>query len=91
MQPPGLLHVQAAREDGRWEQAYAGSAEMVVPDDFLNELGRNASAKRFYATLDRRNMFSIYLRLQTAKSSDTRKKRIASIVLQLARGEAFHS
>jgi uncharacterized protein YdeI (YjbR/CyaY-like superfamily) len=91
MQPAGLVHVQAARENGRWEQAYAGSAEMVVPDDFLKELRKNPSAKRFYATLDRRNLFSIYHRLQTARSSDTRKKRIASMVSQLARGEAFHS
>ena len=35
MQPPGVAHVQAARRDGRWERAYAGSADMVIPEDFL--------------------------------------------------------
>lgn len=90
MQPSGLVHVEAARQDGRWEQAYAGSADMVIPDDFLGELKKNAAAKRFYATLDRRNLFAIYYRIHTAKRVETRQKRIAEIIARLALGEAFH-
>lgn len=90
MQPPGLAQVQAARADGRWERAYAGSAEMVVPDDFLKELQDNPAARQFYATLDRRNLFVIYHRLQTAKRAETRKKRIADMITQLAGGKPFH-
>ncbi len=90
MQPPGLAHVQAARRDGRWEQAYSGSSEMVIPEDFLTELRKNPAAEQFYATLDRRNLYVIYHRLQTARRAETRKKRIADMVLQLARGAAFH-
>jgi uncharacterized protein YdeI (YjbR/CyaY-like superfamily) len=90
MQPAGLAHVEAARADGRWAQAYAGSATMVIPDDFLAALAKNAAAKRFYATLDRRNLFSIYHRVTTAKREATRTKRIADIVAKLARGEVFH-
>jgi uncharacterized protein YdeI (YjbR/CyaY-like superfamily) len=90
MQPSGLVHVEAARQDGRWEQAYAGSADMVIPDDFLEELTKNAAATRFYATLDRRNLFAIYYRIHTAKRVETRQKRIADIIARLALGEAFH-
>lgn len=90
MQPAGLAHVEAAREDGRWEQAYAGSAAMVIPDDFLAALTTNPAAKRFYATLDRRNLFTIYHRLQTAKRTETRQKRIATMIAQLAAQKAFH-
>jgi uncharacterized protein YdeI (YjbR/CyaY-like superfamily) len=90
MQPSGLAHVDAARQDGRWEQAYSGSSEMVIPDDFLEELQKNPAAKKFFATLDRRNLFVIYHRLQTAKRLETRKKRIASMLAELARGKAFH-
>jgi uncharacterized protein YdeI (YjbR/CyaY-like superfamily) len=90
MQPSGLAHVEAAREDGRWENAYAGSAEMVIPEDFLKELRKNPAAKKFYATLDRRNLFVIYHRLQTAKRPETRTKRIAAMLADLARGKAFH-
>ena len=89
MRPPGLAHVQAARRDGRWEQAYAGSADMVIPDDFLGALRKTPAAERFLETLDRRNLYRIYHRLQTAKRPETRKKRIAEMVAQLARGEAL--
>ncbi len=90
MQPPGLAHVQAARQDGRWERAYFGSADMVIPDDFLEELRRTPAAEQFFLTLDRRNLYVIYHRLQTAKRLETRKKRISDIVSQLACGETFH-
>lgn len=90
MQPAGLGHVEAARQDGRWEQAYSGSADMVIPDDFLQELQKSPAANQFFATLNRRNLYVIYHRVQTAKRPETRSKRIAALVAQLARGEAFH-
>jgi uncharacterized protein YdeI (YjbR/CyaY-like superfamily) len=90
MKPPGLAHVHAARQDGRWEQAYSGSADMVIPEVFLEELHKNPEAERFFATLDRRNLYAIYHRIQTAKRPETRARRIAQVVAQLARGEAFH-
>jgi uncharacterized protein YdeI (YjbR/CyaY-like superfamily) len=90
MQPSGLVHVEAARQDGRWGQAYAGSAEMVIPDDFLQELQKVPAAKQFYETLDRRNLFAIYHRLQTAKRAETRQKRMQAMIAQLAAGKAFH-
>ncbi|MFN0105913.1 MAG: YdeI/OmpD-associated family protein [Bryobacteraceae bacterium] len=90
MQPFGLAQVEAARQDGRWEKAYSGSAEMVMPEDFLKELRKVPAAKRFFETLDRRNLYAIYHRLQTAKRPETRKKRVMDIVAYLARGKAFH-
>lgn len=90
MQPPGLAHVEAARRDGRWERAYSGSAEMVIPDDFLDALGTNPAAKKFYATLDRRSLFVIYHRLQTTKRPETRKERIAAMLVELARGNKLY-
>lgn len=90
MQPSGLQHVEAARRDGRWEQAYAGSAAMVIPDDFLAALARVPVAQKFFATLDRKNLFAIYHRLHTAKRPETREKRMAAIIAQLARKKAFH-
>jgi uncharacterized protein YdeI (YjbR/CyaY-like superfamily) len=87
MQPAGLVHVEAARLDGRWDQAYSGSAEMVMPEEFLAELQKVPAAKRCFATLDRRNLYSIYYRLATAKRPETRQKRIAAILAQLASGK----
>ena len=67
MQPSGLAQVEAARDDGRWDNAYAGSAEMVIPSDFLKELRKVQAAKKFFSTLDRKNLYAIYDRVETTK------------------------
>jgi uncharacterized protein YdeI (YjbR/CyaY-like superfamily) len=90
MAPAGKKHVDAAMADGRWETAYAGSAKMTVPKDFLDALETMPTAKAFFATLDRKNVFPIYYRLQTAKRPETRARRLAQILAQLERGERFH-
>lgn len=90
MTPAGLAQVEAAKADGRWDAGYAGQADMVIPQDFLDALDGMPKAKAFYATLNRANLFAIYYRLQTAKKPETRAKRMAAILAQLARGERFH-
>jgi uncharacterized protein YdeI (YjbR/CyaY-like superfamily) len=86
----GLAHVEAAKADGRWENAYAGSAGMTMPQDILKALETRPSARAFFETLDRKNLYAIYYRLQTAKRPATRLKKVASILEQLERGERFH-
>ena len=88
MQPAGLVHVDAARSDGRWAAAYAGSATMVMPEDFLAALQQDPAAHDFYATLKRQTLFTIYHRLQSAKRPETRKKRMAELLAKLTRGES---
>jgi uncharacterized protein YdeI (YjbR/CyaY-like superfamily) len=88
--PAGLAHVQAARAEGRWDTAYEGSATMVIPQDFLDALAARPEAEAFFQTLDRKNLYPIYYRLQTAKRPETRVRRMQQILAQLARGERFH-
>ena len=88
MQSAGLVHVEAARSDGRWAAAYAGSATMVTPEDFLAALQQDPAAHAFYATLKRQSLFTIYHRLHSAKRAETRKKRTAELLAKLARGES---
>lgn len=90
MTPAGLAHVDAAKADGRWESAYAGSAAMVIPRDFLDALAAMPAARAFFELLDRKNLYPIYYRLHTAKRPETRAKRMAQILAQLDRGERFH-
>lgn len=90
MQPSGLVHVEAARKDGRWDQAYASPSKMVIPDDFLSELDKHPAAKKFYATLNRTNLYAIFHRLMTAKRPETRTRRMEAIIAQLAQGKPFH-
>ena len=88
MEPPGMAHVAAARADGRWESAYAGSADMVFPEDFLLALRGAPGAEAFFETLSRAELFAIYHGVQTAKRAETRARRIASAVAALAAGRS---
>lgn len=89
MQAAGLAHVEAARSDGRWATAYAGSATMVMPEDFLAALQQDPAALAFYATLKRQQLFTIYYRLISVKRAETREKRMVEILAKLARGESL--
>jgi uncharacterized protein YdeI (YjbR/CyaY-like superfamily) len=90
MTSAGLAQVEAAKADGRWDRAYDGSATMTIPQDFLDALDTMPKARAFFLTLDRKNLFPIYYRLQTAKKAETRAKRMAQILAPLERGERFH-
>jgi uncharacterized protein YdeI (YjbR/CyaY-like superfamily) len=87
MQAAGLAQVEAARSDGRWATAYASSATMETPEDFLAALQQDPAAHAFYATLKRQSLFTIYHRLHSAKRPETRQKRMAELLAKLGRGE----
>lgn len=90
MQSAGMVHVDAARADGRWDAAYSGGgAAAAVPPDFLAALAADPAAEAFYMTLDGRQRYTIYFRLHTAKKHETRAKRMAQFLGMMARGDKF--
>lgn len=84
MRPPGQAQVDAARADGRWARAYAGSASMEMPADFTAALAANPAAAESFGTLSRARMFAIYLRLQRIKRPENRARAIRQIIADLA-------
>ena len=88
MKEPGLVHVRAAKEDGRWENAYSTS-EMKVPTDFLAALDSNPKAKEFYETLTKSNRYAIAYGLESAKKSETRDRRFKKFMDKLSRKESI--
>lgn len=89
MQPSGLLQVKEAKKDGRWEAAYEGSADMKIPQDFLDALEKHRKAKAFFKTLKRKDLFPIYYQLTTAKKSETRTRRMGKIIERMSNGETL--
>ncbi len=90
MQPPGLKEIERAKADGRWQKAYDSPGNMEIPDDFLLELNKNQKASMFFRTLNKTNLFAIGYRLQTAKTTETRQKRMTEIIRMLEKEEKFH-
>lgn len=90
MTPAGLKEIERAQLDGRWDAAYDSASRSSVPEDFQSALNDNAPAKQFFETLDRRNRYAVLFRIQTAKNTETRAKKIAQFVQMLAKNEKIH-
>jgi uncharacterized protein YdeI (YjbR/CyaY-like superfamily) len=90
MQPAGQAAIDAAKADGRWDQAYDSPSNSTVPPDFQEELDRHPKAKAFYETLNKTNTYAFLWRIQTAKKAETRAKRIALSMQMLEDGKTFH-
>lgn len=86
MKEPGLVHVRAAKADGRWENAYCVS-DMNVPEDFIVALEAMPAAKKFYETLAKSNRAVIAYGLTSAKKPETRHKRFQKYMDMLVSGE----
>ena len=90
MKPAGQKAVESAKQDGRWDAAYASQSKAVAPEDLQAELDRNTKAKAFFATLDSRNRYAILHRIHTAKKAETRAKRIEQFVRMLEKKEKIY-
>jgi uncharacterized protein YdeI (YjbR/CyaY-like superfamily) len=90
MKPAGLRAIEAAKNDGRWEAAYASQKEISIPEDFQAALDRNRKAKAFFETLKSAERYSFLFRIQTARKAETRAKRIQQFVEMLERNEKIH-
>ena len=90
MQPAGQAEIDAAKADGRWEQAYDKPSEMTMPDDFAAQLDKHPAAKAFYATLNKTNTYAILWRIQTAKKPETRLARMTKLIAMLNEGKKLH-
>ncbi|HSI20365.1 MAG TPA: YdeI/OmpD-associated family protein [Verrucomicrobiae bacterium] len=90
MQAPGLAAVEAAKADGRWDQAYDSSRTMEMPEEFRLALDAHPKAKAFFSTLNKANTYAILWRVQTAKKPETRQARIEKLIAMLEAGEKLH-
>ena len=90
MQPAGAAQVEAAKADGRWAAAYAGPATVEIPADLLDALATNPRAQVWWDVLTSTNRFAICSRIHEAKRPETRARRIAGFVADLAEGRTVH-
>jgi len=85
----GLKHVEAAKEDGRWSRAYR-VRDTKIPDDLQAAIDAEPKAKAMLAELSAQNRFALAFRTESMKTEAGRKKKIASLVEMLMRGETIY-
>ncbi|KAL9626051.1 MAG: hypothetical protein Q9164_007955 [Protoblastenia rupestris] len=86
MRPAGIAAVEAAKADGRWDRAYAGSASIEVPEDLRIALTKKPESAIFFEGLNKTDRYSVLWRVQTA-SPQRRPKKIEALVGMLAEGK----
>jgi uncharacterized protein YdeI (YjbR/CyaY-like superfamily) len=84
----GLRHVEAAKADGRWDRAYRSGQE--IPADLQAAIDAEPKAKAMLAKLSAQNRFALAFRTRNMKTEAGRKKKIATFVAMLKRGETIH-
>ena len=87
MTEAGRAAVEAAKADGRWEQAYAGPATAVVPEDLAAAVAAVPEAQAMFDVLTSQNRFALIHRLGAVKRAETRARKIEEFVAMLARHE----
>lgn len=86
----GLKQVELARADGRWDRAYGSGKAMAIPEDLLAALKAEPKAMKTLAQLNAQNRFAIAFRLHNMKTEAGRKKKIATFVEMLKKGETIY-
>jgi uncharacterized protein YdeI (YjbR/CyaY-like superfamily) len=90
MTPHGLAHVDAAKADGRWENAYApirSASADTMPEDLMVAIRANKKALKTFGTLNRMNLFAMAYRVSSLKTAAGRARKIAAIVATLSEGK----
>jgi uncharacterized protein YdeI (YjbR/CyaY-like superfamily) len=83
MRPSGLAEVAAARQDGRWDAAYASQRDATVPQDLVDALASRPRAAQAFEALGKTERYAVILDLETARTADTRTARLRRAVAAL--------
>ena len=84
MRPSGLVEVDAAKADGRWDAAYASQREATVPDDLAAALAATPPAARAFEALSRTEQYAVILELLVARSPEARARQLTRSIRTLA-------
>ena len=86
MTPAGMVHVEAAKKDGRWDNTWTAKAPAEIPADLEKALRVKGDAwdkfSRFAPSY--RNNYLYWI--EDAKRDETRQRRIAEVVERSAKG-----
>jgi len=90
MTEAGMLEVDRAKADGRWDAAYQRASDKSLPDDLAAAIAANPEAAAFFEMLTSQNRFAIVFRTSNARRPETRARRIADFVAMLERHETVY-
>ena len=87
MRPSGLLEVERAQADGRWDAAYPSPSKMEVPEDLRRALDADQRAADGFAALNAGERYAILYRLHHTNRPATRAASLGKVIASLRSGE----
>lgn len=88
MQDAGRAAVEAAKQDGRWQRAYDGKANLDEMQDLLKAIEASPAALESWQSLGQGLKSQVYFRLSVLKTEAGRAKHIREYVAKLELGDA---
>lgn len=88
MQDAGRAAVEAAKQDGRWQRAYDGKANLDEMQDLLKAIEASPAALESWRGLSRGLKSQVYFRLSVLKTEAGRAKHIRDYVAKLELDDA---
>lgn len=76
----GMVQIDAARGDGRWENAYPAFSSAAPPPDLQVALDADPAAAAAFAGLNKTKRYALILGILTVRRQETRDRKIAAFV-----------
>jgi uncharacterized protein YdeI (YjbR/CyaY-like superfamily) len=90
MRDPGRQAIAEAKRSGQWEAAYQPTRSREVPPELEAAFRDHPSAKSFFETLNSQNRFASVFRIQSAKKSETKERRVKEFIQMMEEGRVFY-
>jgi uncharacterized protein YdeI (YjbR/CyaY-like superfamily) len=87
MQDAGRAAVESAKQDGRWQRAYGGTANLDEMRDLIAAIEMDSAALSAWNDLSQGAKSQVYFRLSALKTEVGRAKHIRDYVEKLGAGE----
>ena len=87
MRRAGLVQINLAKEDGRWDEAYASQKDMKVPVEFVRAVKKNKTAYETFKGLSKSALYKISMQLHLAKKPETKDRKTKLFIEKLERKE----
>jgi uncharacterized protein YdeI (YjbR/CyaY-like superfamily) len=84
MRPGGIMQVEAAKADGRWQCAYPPPSATQLPDDIAEALSANPAASVQFAALSKSKRYMLLHGIAIVKKQETRARKILEMVSLLS-------
>ena len=86
----GRAHVEAAKADGRWDNAYGSGRNLKIPDDLMAAIEADPAARDMLPRLTEQNRFAIAFRMHNTKTPAARARKITSFIEMLRNGQTIY-